>query len=194
MKSKAVTLKLQLILLVSLRVMIGCHLLIRGITQIIYPKWPSLAFLLESNLNMPEFSQLITSNLNVLCAADFLITWVWISLGLGLILGLYSRRAVFAGAVLLFLYYLVFPSYLGLAIGVPQGGNYPLINPDLLVALALILISITSVARKLGLDAFYNCRIKLLIISNQSKLKSKRMPDIRRAHQEPPSYSLSNVS
>ena len=186
--------KLQLILLVALRVMIGCHLLIKGITQIIYPEWPSLAFLLESKGNMPELSQLITSNLNVLCAADFLITRVWFTLGLGLILGLYSRRAVFAGAVLLVLYYLVIPSYIGLAIGVPQGGNYPLINPNLLLALALILISLTSVARKLGLDAFYNCRIKLLIISSQSKLESKRMPEIRRAHQEALSYPLSNVS
>lgn len=174
--------------------MIGCHLLIRGITQIIYPEWPSPAFLLESYGKLPELSQLITSNLNVLCAADFLNTWVWITLGLGLILGVYSRRAVFAGAVLLVLYYLILPSYLGLVIGVPQEVNYPLINPDLLVVLALILISITSVARKLGLDAFYNCRIKLLIISSQSKLESKRMPDIRRVHQEPLSYPLSNVS
>ena len=165
--------------MVALRVMIGCHLLIKGITQIIYPEWPSPALLLESYGDMPELFQLITSNLNVLCAADFLNTWVWITLGLGLILGVYSRRAVFAGAVLLVLYYLVLPTYLGLAIGVPQEGNYPLVNPDLFVALALIMISIKSVARKFGLGAFFNCRVKLHIISSQSKLESKRMPNYK---------------
>ena len=194
MKNKASTLKLKLVLLLALRVMIGCHLLIKGITQIIYPEWPSMAFLLESDGNIPEFSQQITSNLNVFCAADFLNTGVLTMLGLGLILGRYSRRAVFTGAVLLVLHYLVLPNYFGLAIGVPQEGNFLLVNPDLFVALALILISITSVARKFGLDAFFECRIKRHIISSQSKLVSKRMPDTRIVHQEPPYYSLSNVS
>jgi thiosulfate dehydrogenase [quinone] large subunit len=194
MKSKASTLKLQLILLVVLRVMIGCHLFIMGITQIVHPEWPSLAFLLETNGNMPRLSHLITSNLNVLCAADFLITWVLITLGLGLILGVSSRRAVFAGAVLLVLYYLVLPNYIGVAIGVPQEGIFLIVNPSLFDALALILISITSVARKFGLGAIFDCRFKLLIISSQSKLENKRIPDIRRAHQEPLSYPLSKVS
>ena len=194
MKNKASTLKLQLILLVALRVMIGCHLLIKGITQIIYPEWPSMAFLLESDGNMPELPHQITSNLNLFCAADFLNTGVLTTLGFGLILGRYSRRAVFTGAVLLVLHYLLLPNYFKLVIGVSQVGNYPLVNPDLFVALALILISITGVARKFGLDAFFDCRVKLHIISSKSKLESKRMPSIRRAHQETPSYSLSNVS
>lgn len=194
MKSKASTLKLHLNYMVSMRVMIGCYLLIKGITQIIFPKWPSPVFLLESDGNMSELPHQITSNLNVLCAADFLNTGVLTMLGLGLILGRYSRRAVIAGAVLLIVYYLVLPTYFGLAFSVPQEGDYPLVNPDLFVALALILISIKSVARKFGLDALFESRVKRHIISRQSKLEGKRIPDIRRVHQESPLYPLSNVS
>lgn len=194
MNSKETRLKVQLLLVVALRFMIGCHLLIKGITQIIHPEWPSLAFLLDSKENMTELSLLITSNLNVLCAADFLITWVLIILGLGLILGIYSRRAVFAGAVVLGLYYLVLPASIGLAIGLPQEGNYSLVNPDLLVALALILISIASVAKKFGLNALFDCKIKPQILSNRYELKNRRTPDIRRAHQESLSYPLTNAS
>ena len=52
----------------------------------------------------------------VLNAVDFLNTWGLIAIGLGLILGLFTRAAAISGAILLFVYYLNNPPLIGLGI------------------------------------------------------------------------------
>ena len=60
-------------------------------------------FLRESQWILAGFSNWIISHDGVLQVLDFMNTWGLIAIGLGLILGLFTRIAAIAGAALVFL-------------------------------------------------------------------------------------------
>jgi thiosulfate dehydrogenase [quinone] large subunit len=92
---------------------------------------------------------------------ELLNTWGLIAIGLGLVLGLLTRPAAIAGAVLLMLYYLFNPPFIGAGTSVPLEGNYLLVNKNLIEAVTLVLIAVSPAARKYGLD--------MLIVNNSKK-------------------------
>jgi len=138
--------------LITLRFLIGWHLLYEGIFKLINPEWSSMAFLAESQWILSGTADWIVSNQGVLTAVDFLNTWGLISIGLGLILGLFTRVAAIAGTCLLGLYYLFNPPFIGMNLSVPLEGNYLLVNKNLIEAVAMLLIAVSPSARLLGLD------------------------------------------
>ncbi len=71
------------------------------------------------------------------------------SIGLGLILGLFTRWAAIAGTVLLALYYLFLPPFIGMETAAPQEGNYLIVNKNLIEAVMLLLIAVSPAAKKL---------------------------------------------
>jgi len=139
-------------LLVALRFLIGWHLLYEGIYKLINPEWSSIAFLAESQWIFASISDWIISNSGVLSTVDFLNTWGLIAIGLGLILGLFTRAAAIAGCSLLGLYYLFNPPFIGMGTTVPLEGNYLVVNKNLIEAIMLLLIALSPSARLLGLD------------------------------------------
>lgn len=145
--------KWQTGLLVALRFLIGWHLLYEGIFKLLKPEWSSLAFLAESKWILSGVAGWITSNQGVLNSVDFLNTWGLILIGLGLILGLFTRPAAIAGTVLLGLYYLFNPPFIGAATSVPLEGNYLVVNKNLIEAVMLLLIAVSPASRMLGLDS-----------------------------------------
>jgi len=142
-------------LFVVLRMLIGWHFLYEGISKLIHPAWSSLAFLAESKWILAGVAQWITSNQEVLNTVDFLNTWGLIAIGLGLILGLFTRWAAIAGTVLLALYYLFLPPFIGMETAAPQEGNYLIVNKNLIEAVMLLLIAVSPAARKFGLDTLF---------------------------------------
>jgi thiosulfate dehydrogenase [quinone] large subunit len=140
-------------LLVALRFLIGWHLLYEGIFKVLKPEWSSVAFLAESKWILSGIADWITSNPDVLSTVDFLNTWGLIAIGLGLILGIFTRTAAIAGAVLLGLYYLFNPPFIGMGTSVPLEGNYLVVNKTLIETVMLILIAVSPAARWLGLDS-----------------------------------------
>jgi thiosulfate dehydrogenase [quinone] large subunit len=143
---------LQLISLVVLRLFIGWHLLFEGISKLMNPGWSSVSFLRESQWIMAGFAGWITSNNAVLTAVDFLNTWGLIAIGLGLILGLFSRAAALFGSFLLFMYFLNTPPLTGLEYSVPAEGNNLIINKTLIEAVALFLLALFPTSHIIGLD------------------------------------------
>ena len=143
-------------LLVVLRFLIGWHFLFEGISKLVHPEWSSFAFLLESRWIFSVIAGWITSNPGVLDTVDFLNTWGLIAIGLGLILGLFTRTAAFAGTALLGLYYLFNPPFTGMATAVPMEGNYLVVNKNLIEAVMLLLIAVSPAARLLGLDSLFS--------------------------------------
>ncbi len=123
--------KWQTGLLVTLRFLIGWHLLYEGIFKLLRPEWSSLGFLEGSQWIFAGFASWISANPGVLSAVDFMNTWGLICIGLGLILGLFTRTAAIAGAVLIALYYLFNPPLIGLAAAGPMEGNYLIVNKNL---------------------------------------------------------------
>ena len=142
-------------LLIALRFMIGWHLLYEGLVKFLKPEWSSLAFLRESQWIFAGIADWIVSSPAVLAAVDALNTWGLILIGTGLILGLFTRAAAFAGAVLLGLYYLFNPPFIGLASAAPMEGNYLIVNKNLIEATMLILIAVSPATRSFGLDSLF---------------------------------------
>jgi thiosulfate dehydrogenase [quinone] large subunit len=152
MNDRMATSKWQSGLLVALRFLIGWHLLFEGIYKLVNPQWSSLAFLAESKWIFAGIADWISSNQGVLKVVDFINVWGLTAIGLGLILGLFTRTAAIAGTVLLGLYYLFNPPFIGAGITVPLEGNYLIVNKNLIEAVMLLLLAVSPAARLYGLD------------------------------------------
>jgi thiosulfate dehydrogenase [quinone] large subunit len=140
-------------LLVTLRFLIGWHLLYEGVFKFLKPEWSSLGFLENAQWIFAGVAEWIVSNPGILAAVDLLNTWGLICIGLGLILGLCTRLAAVAGALLVGLYYLFSPPLIGLSASAPMEGNYLIVNKNLIEAVTLLLIAASPAARLYGLDS-----------------------------------------
>ncbi len=150
--------KLQTAALVVLRLMVGWHILYEGLAKFINPQWSSAGFLQQSHGILSGFADWVVSNPNVLSAVDFLNTWGLIAIGLGLMLGLFSRTAAVAGAVLVFVYYLNTPPMIGYEYALPADGNNLVVNKTLIEAAALAVVALFPTSSIFGLDAFWKNR------------------------------------
>lgn len=150
----------QLTTLVLLRMLIGWHLLYEGIAKLLAPNWTSASFLKESQWILSGFSEWIISNAGVLQVVDFLNTWGLIAIGVGLILGLFTRLAAFSGAALLLIYYLNNPPMIGLEYSLPTEGNYLVVSKTLIEAVALLVLAGFPSGNFFGLDIYMSRFIK----------------------------------
>ena len=150
----------QLTTLVLLRVLMGWHLLYEGIAKLLIPNWTSASFLNESQWILSGFSNWIISNDGVLQVVDFMNTWGLIAIGLGLMLGLFTRLSAFAGAFLLFIYYLNNPPLMGLEYSLPSEGNYLIVSKTLIEAIALLVLAGFPSGSVFGLDIIVSRFIK----------------------------------
>lgn len=155
MNSKPEITKWQSSLLVALRFLIGWHLLYEGLFKLLNPEWSSMAFLAGSEWIFSGIADRIIANPCTLKTVDFLNTFGLIAIGLGLILGLFTRVAAIAGTSLLLLYYLFNPPFIGMDMTVPLEGNYLLVNKTLIEAVMLLLIAVSPAARLFGIDSFF---------------------------------------
>ncbi|MCK5694270.1 MAG: DoxX subfamily [Bacteroidetes bacterium] len=152
MEIRSKELKWQQGTLVALRFLIGWHFLYEGLHKLIHPEWSSLGFLANSQWIFSGLSEWIISNSAVLNTVDALNTWGLIAIGLGLILGLFTRAASISGALLLLLYYLFNPPFIGMDLSGPMEGNYLMVNKTLIEAVALLYLAVTPLSRSFGLD------------------------------------------
>lgn len=150
---------MQKYVLVALRLLIGWHLLYEGFSKLLIPNWSSLGFLKESQWILSGFSHWIISHIGVLNTVDFLNTWGLIAIGLGLILGLFTRAAAISGAIVLFIYYLNNPPLIGLEYSVPSEGSYLVISKTLIESVALVVLAVFPAGSFAGLDILI-CRFR----------------------------------
>ncbi len=143
----------QTTFLVTLRTLIGWHFLYEGLAKLANPDWSSAAFLLDSKGFLSGFFQSLTYKPSVLQTVDFLNEWGLVLIGLGLILGLFTRVSVFAGIVLLTLYYLSHPPFPGLSFAVPSEGSYLIVNKTLIELGAMLVLYVFPT--NIGLDAIF---------------------------------------
>jgi len=139
--------------LVTLRTLIGWHFLYEGVAKLMNPDWSSAAYLLDSRGFLSGFFHSLTYKPSVLQTVDFLNEWGLVLIGLGLILGLFTRISVFAGVVLLALYYLSHPPFPGLVYAVPSEGSYLIVNKTLIELAGLLVLYVFPT--NIGLDAIF---------------------------------------
>jgi len=154
MKSTKTFTTFQLTALVLLRMLIGWHILFEGISKLLTPNWTSALFLTDSQWILSGFSNWIISNDGVLSMVDFLNTWGLIAIGVGLILGLFTRLAAYAGMGLLIMYYLNNIPLLGIEYSMPAEGNYLIVSKTLIEAAALLVLAVFPTGSAFGLDIF----------------------------------------
>ena len=100
---------MQLIGLAALRVLIGWHFLYEGLVKVINPNWSSAGYLMDSQGFLAGFFQSLATNQSVLSVVDFMNMWGLVAIGLGLILGCFSRIAL-SGGISIVAVLLPFPS------------------------------------------------------------------------------------
>jgi len=143
---------IQLTALVTLRVLIGWHLLYEGIAKAINPYWSSGRLLSESQWIFSRLFSAIADSQAALQVVDFLNIWGLVLIGIALISGCFSRLASILGAILLLLYYLAAPPLVDLKYSMPNEGSYLVVNKTLIEASALFVLWLFPTGRIIGLD------------------------------------------
>lgn len=133
----------QLYLLVALRVIIGYHFLYEGFNKLFAESWSSGGFLIQSNWIFSDLFIELANSPTLIAISDFLNIWGQIFIGLGLILGLFSRYAALAGACLLFMYYIAIPPFVS---------SYTFVDRNLLELIGLLIIAFFQTSQIIGLD------------------------------------------
>ncbi len=144
--------RFQSVALVTLRIVIGWHFLYEGLAKLTNPYWTSAGFLAESKWWFSGIFLTIASSPTVLTVVDYLNIWGLILIGAGLVLGVLTRVATISAIVLLALYYIATPPFIGLAYAMPTEGSYLIVNKVLIELVALVVLLAFPTGRVLGID------------------------------------------
>ena len=142
----------QLTVLVVLRMLIGWHFLYEGVVKLYNPSWSAGGFLTDSKWIFADFFHSLAANPQTLEVVNFLNVWGLIAIGLGLMLGVFSRAAAVGGMLLLAMYYLSHPPLVGLKYALPAEGSYLIVNKNLIELFALAVLFVFPTSRIIGID------------------------------------------
>jgi thiosulfate dehydrogenase [quinone] large subunit len=144
--------RFQSIALVTLRIIIGWHFIYEGLAKLVNPYWTSAGYLAESQWWFKGIFLSIAASPTVLTFVDFVNVWLLIVIGLCLILGALTRTVTIAGIVLLALYYIAAPPFVGLSYTMPAEGSYLVVNKVLIELVALVVLLAFPTGKILGID------------------------------------------
>ena len=142
----------QMTTIVVLRVLIGWHFLYEGLSKLTTPGWSASGYLLQSRGPFAALFRGMAANPGVLGVVNQLNMWGLTAIGLGLILGCFTRLASASGLLVILLFYLCNPPFVGYFYSIPTEGSYLVVNKNLVEAAALAVILTTGSGRAAGLD------------------------------------------
>jgi thiosulfate dehydrogenase [quinone] large subunit len=141
-------------LLVALRWLIGWHFLYEGIVKLWNPNWSAGGFLNDSAGLFKGLFYWMANSPTILDIVNFLNVWGLILIGLGLILGIFTRWALIGGIILLAFYYLSHPALIGVKYALPSEGSYLFVNKNLIEMVALAVLLVFPTSHIVGLDRY----------------------------------------
>jgi len=146
--------------LLTLRIFIGWHLLYEGLIKLVNPYWSSAEYLEGSQGLLSNLFEKVIQNSILLEIVDLLNIWGLILIGSALIAGCFFRTACAAGMVLIFLYYISNPPFIGTSSTIPAEGNYLFVNKNLIEIAALFVLYLFPTGRLFGVDRLFHlfCR------------------------------------
>ena len=144
--------KAQLIWLVILRLFIAWNILFEGMVKVLNPNWTAKSYLLDSQGPFSSFFINMAGNEELMRYVDFLNEWGLVLVGLGLFIGCFTRLACIGGMILLFLYTMSHPSFIGVTYMMPFEGTYFLIDKNLVEFAGLGILFVFPSARVIGID------------------------------------------
>ena len=144
----------QQALLVTLRVGIGWHLLYEGYLKLTTPGGWSAVGYLQGLPPGPLYGLLhaIPDHPSALTAVNLLNAWGLAAAGLGLMVGFLTPLACLGGMLMLALYYLANPPWVGVMTA-PGEGNYLYVDKNLVEFVALAVVLAFNTGKMAGLDA-----------------------------------------
>jgi len=156
----------QTISLIILRLFIGWHFMYEGLIKLIDPNWSAKIFLSQSKGFLSGFFHWLASDTTLLQFADKLNIYGLILIGLCLILGILHKTTLISGIILIGLYYLAMPPFIGLNYSIPLEGNYLLINKNLIEMAAMFVLLFFPTNYIFGMDRIL---FKIFRTSRQSE-------------------------
>jgi thiosulfate dehydrogenase [quinone] large subunit len=142
----------QMTAIVVLRVLIGWHFLYEGLSKLTAPGWSASGYLLQSRGPFASLFRGMAADPNLLASVDQLNKWGLTAIGLGLILGCFTRLSSAAGLLVILLFYLCAPPLVGYFYSTPTEGSYLVVNKNLVEAAALAVVFVTRSGLVAGLD------------------------------------------
>jgi len=142
----------QLGALVTLRLLIGWHFFYEGLAKLVNPYWTAAEYIDQASWIFAGTFKNIAASPGAVTVVDALNVWGLMAIGLGLIVGFLTRPAAIGGVVVLALYYIVAPPFVGLAYSMPTEGSYLVVNKVLIEAIALLVLIAFPTGRQFGLD------------------------------------------
>lgn len=139
--------------LVVLRLLVGWHIAYEGIAKLLDPYWSSAGYLGGAQWWFKDWFTDLAANGTAVAVIDALNAWGLTLIGLLLMLGLLQRAACVAAIVLLALYYVAAPPFVGLRYAMPAEGSYVVVNKVLVEIGALWVLYAFPASRVFGLDA-----------------------------------------
>lgn len=142
----------QMATIVVLRVLIGWHFLYEGLSKLTTPGWSASGYLLQSRGPFAPLFRWMATDPNVLSTVNLLNMWGLTAIGLGLVLGCFTRLASAAGLLVILLFYLCTPPFVGYFYSIPTEGSYLVVNKNLIEAAALAVVLVTRSGLVAGFD------------------------------------------
>lgn len=146
----------QTITLVLLRILIGWHFLYEGVVKLFDRDWSSVGYLTDSNGLFSGIFYSLASNQKIIQIIDLMNIWGLILIGLGLMLGLFTRFSLISGIVLLSLYYLSHPPLANYEYLLPREGHYLIVDKNLVEIFAMIVLLVFPTGQIIGVDRLLN--------------------------------------
>lgn len=144
----------QTAMLVLLRILVGWHFMYEGLAKIVNPYWTSAGYLAESQGWFSGIFHNIAAHPTMLTVIDYLNAWGLLLIGIGLLFGLFTRTVTVGALVLLFLYYIAAPPFVGYTYSMPTEGSYLIVNKVLIELVAVAVLLAFPTGKAYGLDRF----------------------------------------
>jgi len=145
----------QLFFMVTLRIVIGWHFLYEGVAKLMNESWTSYSYLMDSKGFMSDVFIKWASNSDLVGVFDFINMWGLTLVGIGLILGCFTRLSIIGGISFLAVYYLSHPSFAGAQYILPSEGSYLWVNKNLLELFAMAVLYVFPTQKIIGLDRLF---------------------------------------
>jgi thiosulfate dehydrogenase (quinone) large subunit len=147
--------RFQVAALVTLRMLIGWHFLYEGIAKLTNPYWTAAGYIAEAKGFLKPGAIAVAASPTAVTVVDYLNEYGLVLIGLGLLVGAFTRFATITAIVLLALYYVVAPPLPGYVYAMPSEGSYLIVNKVLVEAAALLVLLAFPASRLYSLDALF---------------------------------------
>ena len=148
--------------IVLLRIAIGWHFLYEGLTKLFDPSWTAAGYLRSSQWLLADPFHWMANTPSVLTWVNLLNIWGLLLIGLGLMLGIFTRVASLAGIFLLGLYYVAHPPLVGMEQAIAEG-SYLIVNKNVVEMIALLVLAIAPPSGFAGLGRYVTAGYRRMV-------------------------------